>query len=262
MQLSDVTKEWLEKEYAARSFQDIAEQLGTYTNAVRRLAIKLGIPPKDKSAAQALALKYGRHGHPSKGRKRSKAEKIAISEGVAKSWKTMSDEDYQKRVEQGKQQWASLSEEEVERIQSLAMEAVRKASKEGSLLERFLVQHLKENGFLIEFHKKHFIANDAMELDMYLPERKIAIEIDGPTHFLPIWGEEALAKTIKADNEKNVLLLTYGVSVIRVKQIKKNLSMKDMRDIGNAVNDAINSLMRDKAAKVGKIILVEINDAR
>jgi very-short-patch-repair endonuclease len=263
MNLNDVTKKWLEIEYSKRSFADIAKELGTYANAVRRLAIKLGIKPKDKSEAQAQALKSGRHGHPTKGRERSAKERIAISEGVAKSWKNLTEDEYNERVEQGRQQWANMTKTERDRLQTLAMEAVRKASREGSQLEKFIAETLKSAGFLIEFHKKRFLANDALELDLFLPERNIAIEIDGPTHFLPIWGEDALRKTIKADKEKNAFLISYGVSVIRVKQLKKNLSAKDMRDIGIAIQKAIVGLeTARKDSRVGTVITVEVNDGR
>ena len=58
---------------------------------------------------------------------------------------------------------------------------------------------------MIEYHKKGIVPNSNLEVDIYLPEMGAAIEIDGPSHFLPIWGEEALSKTIKSDNEKNGL---------------------------------------------------------
>ena len=108
MNLNETTKEWLEQEYSTRSFADIAQELGSYPNAVRRRAIKLGIKPKDKSEAQAQALTSGRHGHPTKGKHRTDKEKIAISEGVAKAWKNLTDDEYNERVEQGKQQWANM----------------------------------------------------------------------------------------------------------------------------------------------------------
>ncbi len=263
MNLNEVTKEWMEEAYSTRSYASIATELNSYPNAVRRLALKLGIKPKGKSEAQAQALASGRHGHPTKGRVRSKEEKIAISEGVAKSWKNLTEDEYNDRVEQGRTQWANMTKTEKDRLQSLAMEAVRKASREGSQLEKFITQHLKDAGFLIEFHKKRFLANDALELDLFMPERNIAIEIDGPTHFLPIWGEDALVKTMRADNEKNALLASYGVSIIRVKQLKKNLSAKDMRDIGIAVINAIADLEAKRTnSKVGNIVTVEVNDGR
>lgn len=236
-----LTREWLEAEYVQkeRSFGDIATELNTYANAVRRTAIKMGIKPRDKSEAQSSALKAGRHTHPTKGKKRSDKTKLAISEGVSKSWQNLSDAAYDKRVEGGKKQWENMSEEQKTNLQSLAIEAVRKTSREGSQLEKFVCNHLRENGILIEFHKKGVHYNNALEVDLFLPEKNIAIEIDGPSHFLPIWGEESLQRTIQADTAKNGILLSLKVNVVRVKQLKKNLSNKNLRDIANAVYQAI-----------------------
>ena len=48
----------------------------------------------------------------------------------------------------------------------------------------------------------------------------IAIEIDGPSHFLPVWGEDALKKNISYDQKKQGLILGRGLTLIRIKQTK------------------------------------------
>lgn len=250
----NITKEYLEEEYVnkKRSFGDIAKEHNTYANAVRRIAHKEGIPIRDKSEAQAAALSSNRHIHPTKGKKRSEAVKLAISEKMAASWQNISDEEYDRRVDNSRKQWESMSEDEKKNIQALAIAAVRKTAKEGSQLEKFLAQHLKDENILIEFHRKGFVANASLEVDILLPANNIAIEVDGPSHFLPIWGEESLQKTMRADNDKNGLLLLYNIDVIRIKQYKKNLSMRDMRDIADRVVTKIKSLLmkRDKKAQI------------
>jgi very-short-patch-repair endonuclease len=252
--MSLISKEQLEEEYVnkKRSFGDIAKQLGTYANAVRRLAHAYELPIRDKSEAQAAALSSNRHTHPTKGKKRSEAVKLAISEKMAASWQNISDEEYDRRVENSRKQWESMSEDEKKNIQKLAIEAVRRTAKEGSQLEKFLAQHLKDENILIEFHRKGFVANQNLEVDILLPGNNIAIEVDGPSHFLPIWGEESLQKTMRADNDKNGLLLLYNIDVIRIKQYKKNLSMRDMRDIADRVVAKIKSLLmkKDKKAQI------------
>ena len=70
-----------------------------------------------------------------------------------------------------------------------------------------------------------------MEIDLFIPELKIAIEIDGPAHFFPIWGAGNLQKHIKADAKKSGLLLSQGFVVIRVKHLTRNLSEKHKRDV-------------------------------
>lgn len=253
-----VTKEWLEKEYVEnkRSFQDIAAELKTYANAVRRASIKFGIKPRDKSEAQSIALTEGRHGHPTKGKKRSTEDKIAISEGVSKSWENLSDSAYDARVEKGRQQWDALSPEKRHEIQSKAIKAIRKTSRDGSKLEKFIRDYLKSAGFLIEFHKDNLLANQKLEIDLFLPANNIAIEIDGPSHFLPIWGEEAMRKAQKADAQKNGLLILYKINVIRVKQLRRNLSEKNLRDASEAVLKSVNDILQK--GSIGLLYEVEV----
>ena len=85
-------------------------------------------------------------------------------------------------------------------------------------------------GYDVIFHKRGLIANDKMEVDLFIPSLKTAIEIDGPAHFLPIWGEENLQKHIRADAQKAGLLINRGFVVLRVKNIIRNLSQKNMRE--------------------------------
>lgn len=232
MQLQETNREFfvLEYEQKQRSFADIAHEFNTYPNAVRRRALKLGIVPRDKSEAQSSALKSGRHNHPTKGKVRPDNVKIAISEGVSKSWENLPDEKRLERVEQGRKQWEALTPDQRSNIQKQAITAVRKASKEGSKLEKFIAEYLKNAGYLIEFHKKNILSNEKLEVDIFLPSNNIAIEVDGPSHFMEIWGNNSLNKVQKADNEKNGLLLLYDINVIRIKQIRRNLSDKNMRD--------------------------------
>ena len=68
----------------------------------------------------------------------------------------MSDSEYKRRVNQAKQRWINMSEEERNHMWSMSQEAIRKASKEGSKLEKFLVNELTKEGFKIESHKKTF----------------------------------------------------------------------------------------------------------
>ena len=46
----------------------------------------------------------------------------------------------------------------------------------------------------------------------------VAIEIDGPSHFKEVWGEDALEKNIKYDNKKTGLILGKGLVLVRIKQ--------------------------------------------
>ena len=65
-----------------RSTYSIAEEQGTYANAVRRALKKHGFTLKGKSEAQKLALSSGRHKHPTLGTKRTIQEKLKIANSM------------------------------------------------------------------------------------------------------------------------------------------------------------------------------------
>jgi hypothetical protein len=54
------------------------------------------------------------------------------------------------------------------------------------------------------------------ELDLYLPEHKIGIEIDGPTHSEPIFGQATLERTIQSDERKTKLCEDNNILLIRI----------------------------------------------
>lgn len=225
-----------------KSIRVIANEYATYGNKIRRLLIKCGVKLKDKSEAQHLALESGRHKHPTKGTHRSSDVKAKISEQVSDHWKNISPEEYQKKVDMGKEIWENLPFDHKVKIRGMATEAIRKASKEGSKTELFLLDALKAKNIEVIFHKQSLIKNTNLELDLFLPSIKTAIEIDGPSHFFPIWGDEALQKTIASDNEKNGLLLSSGYRIIRIKNLAKKLSQKRKRDILSMVLAAIDDI--------------------
>lgn len=214
---------------------EIAQALNTYANKVRRLLIKAGIELRDHSKAQSLALTSGRTDHPTKGKKRSEATKRAIGEKVYAHWQNKSEEEKEKWVENCRAKWESLSSGQKQHIYKLAGEGIRRAAKEGSSLEKFLNKFLTERGFDVIFHKKGLIPADKLEVDIFLPALKTIIEIDGPTHFLPIWGEDKLRQVMSADAHKSGLLLAEGYVIVRVKYIVKKLSNKRKIDLGEKV---------------------------
>lgn len=215
----------------ALSIAVIAEKYKTYPNKIKRLLNKHGYKLKTKSEAQKQALESGRHAHPTKGTKRAESTKLKISEKVSNYWATISDDVYEQRVEQARENWNNLSEVDRKELQSQAARAIRVASKEGSKLEKFVREKLLEKGYNVLYHKKETIENANLEIDIMVPELKTVIELDGPTHFYPIWGEESLKKHVHADNMKNGLLLKAGFAVIRVKCLVKSVSDKCKRDL-------------------------------
>jgi|TARA_R110000824_G_scaffold53483_4_gene148062 very-short-patch-repair endonuclease len=212
-------------EKEGRSTYEIAESVGTYPNKIRRILKKHGVVLKSRSQAQQNALKGGRASHPTDGRLRTKEERIKISSSVHKHWKNMSDKEKKRRVDGARERWWGMSEAERSRISRMAIEAIQKAGKEGSKLEKFLLKELTNAGYFMEFHKKNLIPNENLEIDLYIPDLKTIIEVDGPSHFLPIWGEDKLQKQIKSDFQKTGLILGKGFVIIRLKSLGNFVSL-------------------------------------
>jgi very-short-patch-repair endonuclease len=203
-----------------KSFADIAELYNTYPNKVRRDAKALKIPIRNKSDAQKNALTTGKHKHPTKGQTRSQDTKDKIGYGVLESWKELSKDELKERKEKAKENWEKLSEDQKIYMQRSATDAVRLASKIGSKLEKFLFKQLIADGYGVDFHKEQTLVNTKLQIDLFLPKLDIAIEVDGPSHFEPVWGKDSLDKNIKYDNKKEGLIVGKGWHLIRIKQTK------------------------------------------
>ena len=77
-----------------------------------------------------------------------------------------------------------------------------------------------------------------MHIDLFLPELNIAVEVDGPSHFLPVWGEEALKRNQEYDSKKTGLLIGKGINLIRIKQ-QKDFSKSRAKIIFSRLMEAI-----------------------
>lgn len=242
----------------------IAKEYDTYPNKIKRLLKKHNIPLNSKSVAQKQALKYGRSKHPTKGTKRNNEVKRRISQTVYDNWCNLSEEKKQKRIDLAKEQWYNKTEEERKEFQHAASEGVRKAAKEGSKLEKFLYQELSKK-YHIEFHKTNLIVNEQLEIDMFLPELKVIIEVDGPSHFFPMWGKteqerhKNLQKHINSDTKKSGILLSKGFVIIRIKNITKNLSLVLKRKTLDAVMEHLTSIEKQFPPKSKRYIELEVS---
>ena len=221
--LTDIEKNNLITEFYVEqklSFADIAERLNTYPNKIRRDAKKLNIGIRSKSDAQKNALNTGKHKHPTKGTQREEATKIKIGLKVLDAWASLSDDDLNQRKAKSKEQWEKMTEDQKANIRESANKAVRNASKTGSKLEKFLLTKLINDGYKVDFHKEQMLSNTKLHIDLFLPTMNIAVEVDGPSHFEPVWGQDALNRNKKYDNKKNGLLIGKGLKLIRIKQMK------------------------------------------
>lgn len=194
----------------------IAQHFDTYPNKINRILKKAGAVLKTKSTAQKAALESGRKEHPTAGKQRTPEERLAISQSMTSFWQGMSDTMRQRRSEISRKLWMDKTPEQRQQMAKAATEALKRSSVEGSRVENYFVNGVSFGGFRIEQHKKNLLVNEKLEIDLYVPECKTIIEIDGPSHFLPIWGEDKLKKQQKADEDKNGLVLRYGFVMLRI----------------------------------------------
>jgi very-short-patch-repair endonuclease len=84
-----------------------------------------------------------------------------------------------------------------------------------SKAEQLLIDYLR-----FHFKKLKILPNDksavGKEIDIFLPEYKIGIECDGIFHYLPVHGEETLAKIQARDLKKDKLCEDAGIKLIRI----------------------------------------------
>jgi very-short-patch-repair endonuclease len=235
----------------------IAKQLDTYPNKIRRLLQKQGKQLRDSSEAQKNALKTGSAKHPTAGKVRSKSDRMKISGGMMDFWDKMSEKEKKRRTQIAKENWESMSDEQRHKMNQLAFEAIRKAAKEGSKLERVILDTLESEGYRVDFHNKNLIPTQKMEIDLYIPELKVIIEVDGPSHFYPIWGVENLNKQIEFDSKKEGVLLSRGFVVIRIKAVNA-LSLKRKDDMLENILSHLAKIKAKFPPKSKRLIEIEV----
>jgi very-short-patch-repair endonuclease len=241
------------------SSYEIAEHLNTYSTKILRALKYLKIEARDYEDAQKIAIKKGRSKIPvEKGGTLTEAHKIAVSEGRAKAWSEVSDEERARLSEISKAQWRAMSDEDKHNLRSLAAAAVREAAVDGSKTEKHLRKTLTEAGWSVRFHEKNLLPGQSLEIDLFVSDLKTAIEIDGPSHFLPIWGEEKLQKHQKADDRKSGLLMSAGYVLIRVKQLTKTLSQHKLRVVSERVLEELQKVHQKFPDPANRLIEIEV----
>tara|TARA_B100001778_G_scaffold211347_1_gene174979 strand:- start:1001 stop:1777 length:777 start_codon:yes stop_codon:yes gene_type:complete len=243
-----------------KSTYEIAEIFNTYPNKIRRILIKNNVEIKDKSTAQKNALIKGVATIPTKGKHRTKEEKLKISASQKKAWENIDPKKYELHVKKCKDRWSKLTDQQKKDMQSAATKAIQLAGKEGSKLEKFLKLELTKEGHSVEIHKKNLIPNENLEIDLYLPMIKTIIEVDGPSHFLPIWGEEKLQKQIKADANKTGLILSKGYAIIRVKSLLDSVPLSTQEDLKNRLIKLLEEMGNKFPAKSKRYIEIDLQE--
>lgn len=230
------------------SWRQIATLIETNANRVRRDANKLGVISRDKSQAQKTALSTGRSKHPTEGTVRSDETKLRISESQGKVWDNLSEEQMEFRRRLGEEAWNKKSEDEKAEFFKKRAEAVYKASQDGSKAENYLFDYLNKEGYKVLRQSEHLLHNEKFHIDLYLPDNAIAIEVDGPMHHEPVYGEDRLKKRQAADNQKNGLILSMGNCLLRVKLERKS-SDRYLRTLASQVLEVIQKIEKKFPSK-------------
>lgn len=239
-----------------KSDKEIADIIGTYSNKIRRDRIKLEIPTRTAGEAQKIALDKGRAKHPTKGRERTKEEKRKIGESVSLEWSKINNEEYKRRVNIGKESWNKKTDNEKEAFLQKAVKSIRETAKTGSALEKFLLNGLISAGYKVQFHIEHAVKNEKLQIDLLLPALNIAIEVDGPSHQKPVWGQENFQRNQKSDKQKTGLLIGQGLTLVRVKQ-QGNLSEVKKRKYLDELLSTIDKI--GNGIKQKEIIIGDLN---
>mgnify|MGYP001378882525 CR=1 FL=1 len=227
-----------------KSTYEIAQIFKTYPNKIRRVLIRNNVEMKNKSDAQKNALKQGKAKIPTLGKKRTMQEKLKISNGLTERWKNISEEEYQEYVTRGKENWKNKSLEDKEKMKELAIKQIRIASVEGSKLEKFIREFLISD-YDVQYHYK--LPSTELEVDLFLPELKTIIEVDGLSHFAPIWGETKLKQQIASDTKKSGIILAKGFTMIRIKHLSDHLSLARREFLKNELEKLLVKILNNVA---------------
>jgi len=255
----DLNSKMREDYESGSSMGEVAKKYKRSQSTVHRIFKKLGVKIRSASEAQKLALQTGRSKNPTAGVGHSVEARVSMSDKAANRWARMTPAERDKFKKSAKERWAKLSDADKKEMLRLAGVALRRVATEGSEIERYLESALIDAGFVVIKHVKNFMGGE-YEIDLLLKEDGIAIELDGPHHFLPIFGDERLEKTMKFDAAKNGSLIGMGLTIIRVRCMYKNLTEKMKRDTLSLILETVKKIRAGEVTS--KLVEVELDNGK
>jgi very-short-patch-repair endonuclease/predicted XRE-type DNA-binding protein len=203
----------------------VAEQVGCNQSHIVRMVAKYNkqnpnnpIKKRNKSEAQKNYIKQAGK-HQRDGTTHDEITKDKISDKMREFYDSEEGEAAKDRIREFRQQeWAEKSEAERAAILADLQQANRAKMQagEGSNFENFLAEQLSAHGFRVEQRTKAWTPGQKFHVDIAMPTEKIIIEVDGPTHWAPIYGDEELHKVEVKDARKDGVLNANGWNVLRV----------------------------------------------
>lgn len=221
------------------SMRKVASALKVPLATLSRFMKKHGISSRDKTQAQKNFLRD--HDHQMTGRNHTEATRRKISRGLGEFWNGLSEEETialkRKIGSAWKRKWEGMSDAERSAMMEELSNKAKEAQGEGSRLERFIAEELRKRGYTVEERSTNYTAGKSFEVDIALPTERIAIEVDGPTHFMPIYGEDHLAQQQARDARKDELVQSTGYSVLRIRDNNGPLSQLRIDKIVEAIKE-------------------------
>ena len=134
----------------------------------------------------------------------------------------------------------------------LSKYAHKAGGKSRSQIELFIEENLIKDfpNIQFKFNDKEIIGS---ELDVYIPELKIAIEINGIVHYEPIYGEDKLIKIQNRDKQKMINCYKLGIELITIPLGKKGLTKKQIQEIYTEITNIISKNRNRKKCVSGEI---------
>lgn len=136
---------------------------------------------------------------------------------------------------------------------------LNKTYRHRSKFEIFLEEYLRTNlpeylpDLPIEYNCRDLFPEDPHEVDIYFPTIKVAVEINGPHHYEPIFGKKRFEETIR--NDLAVANCCYRDGILLVIMNMKDMDHFNKRDASQhakALLDIIIDLHREYNEKYKK----------
>lgn len=121
-----------------------------------------------------------------------------------------------------------------------------RTSNQRSKAEDILLGMIREG-----FPDLNLIPNDravlpsSLEIDIHIPEAKLAIELNGPVHYLPIYGDERLAKVRMNDAQKHLEIHDRGLRLLVLDISRLNSAKRQLAFLTAQYTDVIKPLISE-----------------